>query len=57
MIRESILRITLLVIQWLHQIQHCCTSDLLKQDVLVEPTGKYLRRVTGVTVREPAAGN
>jgi len=26
-------------------------------DVLVEPTGKYLRRVTGVTVREPAAGN
>ena len=26
-------------------------------DVLVEPTGTYQRRVTGVTVREPAAGN
>ena len=33
------------------------TSDLLKQDVLVEPTGMYLRRVNGVTVRKPAAGN
>jgi len=26
-------------------------------DVLVEPTRMYLRRVTGVTVRKPAAGN
>ncbi|MFB2685368.1 hypothetical protein ACE02B_09200 [Shewanella mangrovisoli] len=26
-------------------------------DVLVELTGMYLQRVTGVTVREPAAGN
>jgi len=26
-------------------------------DVLVEPTGMYSRRVTGVTVRKPAAGN
>jgi len=26
-------------------------------DVLAELTGTYLQRVTGVTVREPAAGN
>ncbi|WP_297895586.1 hypothetical protein [Shewanella sp.] len=26
-------------------------------DVLVEPTGMYARRVTGVTVLKPAAGN
>jgi len=26
-------------------------------DVLVEPTGTYARRVTGVTVQRPAAGN
>lgn len=26
-------------------------------DVLAELTGMYLQRVTGVTVREPAAGN
>jgi len=26
-------------------------------DVLVEPTRMYARRVTGVTVRKPAAGN
>ncbi|KEK29458.1 hypothetical protein SXM_0881 [Shewanella xiamenensis] len=26
-------------------------------DVLVEPTGTYARRVTGVTVQKPAAGN
>ncbi|MFB2803537.1 hypothetical protein [Shewanella seohaensis] len=26
-------------------------------DVLVEPTGTHSRRVTGVTVQKPAAGN
>jgi len=26
-------------------------------DVLAELTGMYLQRVTGVTVRKPAAGN